>query len=184
MLQAGLTRRVGVNIHPHWIDITPGILSSWGLACEEQNFTMKELIKGQQSTASQHRCAHLIRVGLFKRQILIVIIGKKKPTLTWQYLMQFPIPPQLPNWTNQHDCKLHLLVLYKLWHSGIHPAGSGVSCEICVSNAAVGKRLLCRFPASSIPSISCPFSWLLLVSQYLCWCCFLGFSCTGNTAEV
>lgn len=39
---------------------------------------MKELIKGQQSTASQHRCAHLIRVGLFKRQILIVRYREEK----------------------------------------------------------------------------------------------------------
>lgn len=78
MLKARLMRRVRVNIHTHQIDITPGILSSWGLAGEEQNFTMKELIKGQLSTASQHRCAHLIRVGLFKRQILIVHYREEK----------------------------------------------------------------------------------------------------------
>lgn len=71
MLKVGLMRRARVNIHTHQIDITPGILASWGSAREEQNFTMKVLIKGQQSTASQHRCAHLIRAGLFKRQILI-----------------------------------------------------------------------------------------------------------------
>lgn len=88
--------------------------------------------------------------------------------------MHFPIPQQVPNWINQHDCKLHLLVPYRLWHFGIHPAVGRICCGIRVSN--VGRRLLCRFPESSIPFISWPFSHLLLVSQYLWWCCSLGFS--------
>lgn len=90
--------------------------------------------------------------------------------------MQFAIPLHLPNWMNQHDCKFHLLVPYRLWQSGIHPAGSRICCEICVSNAVVGKRLLCRFPAFSIPSISWPFSHFLLTFQYPWWCCFWSFS--------
>lgn len=66
MLEVGLMRRVQVDFHTHWIDITPRILSYWGLVCEEHNYTMKELLNGQQPNASQHRCAHLVRVGLFE----------------------------------------------------------------------------------------------------------------------
>jgi len=60
-------RKVQVDFHIHRLDTTPGILSYWGLVCKEQNYTMKELLNGQQSTASQHRRAHSIKVGLFKR---------------------------------------------------------------------------------------------------------------------
>lgn len=69
MLKAELMRRAQVDSHTHWIGITPGILSYWGLVCEEQNYRLKEPLNGQQLTASQHRCADLIRVSLFKDKL-------------------------------------------------------------------------------------------------------------------
>lgn len=87
------------------------------------------------------------------RQIIIVHYGEEK-NINMTYLMQCPISLNKSTWF-----KLRLLVTYRLWHSGIHPAVgkvSGICCEICFWCSCwqeVGMQ---------IPSIQHPFNFLAI----------------------